>query len=58
MANKKGDGGGGTSRGRPITDADIDIDIERVAAEAEAGYDIANRREPLKVWVPRPRVLA
>lgn len=30
----------GTSRGRPITDADI----ERMAAEAEAGYDITTLR--------------
>ena len=30
----------GTSRGKPVTDADI----EKMAAEAEAGYDIAKLR--------------
>lgn len=30
----------GTSRGKPVTDADI----ERMAAEAEAGYDVATLR--------------
>jgi hypothetical protein len=30
----------GTSRGKPVTEADI----ERMAAEAEAGYDIAKLR--------------
>jgi len=41
MANNKGDVVViGTSRGKPVTDADI----ERMAAEAEAGYDIAKLR--------------
>ncbi len=41
MANKKGNANVvGRSRGKPVTDADI----EQMAAEAEAGYDIAKLR--------------
>lgn len=40
MTNKNADTVVGTSRGKPITEADI----ERLAAEAEAGYDITTLR--------------
>ena len=40
MSNKKRDTVVGTSRGKPITEADI----ERMAAEAEAGYDLSKLR--------------
>jgi hypothetical protein len=40
MTNKKQNAVVGTSRRKPITDADI----ERMAAEAEAGYDITTLR--------------
>jgi Ribbon-helix-helix protein, copG family len=40
MTNKKQDTVVGTSRGKPITEADI----ERMAAEAEAGYDLSKLR--------------
>ncbi|MDP9462994.1 MAG: ribbon-helix-helix protein, CopG family [Actinomycetota bacterium] len=41
MTNKEQNAVVGTSRGKPITDADI----ERIAAEAEAGYDITTLRQ-------------
>ena len=40
MTNKKQDTVVGASRGKPITEADI----ERMAAEAEAGYDLGKLR--------------
>jgi hypothetical protein len=40
-----------TSKGQPITDEQI----ERLAAEAEAGYDLEKLRRPRRPQTPRQR---